>query len=118
MYKIISSCFLLLISMLMVTSCAFYEFKSEVPNEFEHIRLHADVKPGKTTRNELLTILGKPFINNEKWNVAVYRVSTGHDVLLHGPIIPVMFEAEEIIVYALVAYDIEGVVKWTPDPRQ
>jgi hypothetical protein len=95
----------------MVTSCISYGFKSEVADEFENIRLHADVKPGQTTRNELSIKLGKPFINNEKWNVAVYRVSTGHDVILGGLIIPVVFETEKIIIYALVAYDIEGVVK-------
>jgi hypothetical protein len=110
--SLFSKLLLLLISTLIGTSCTFYEYKSKAPDEFEKIRLHADVKPGISTRKELQESLGKPFIDNKRWNVAVYRVNAGHDVMFGGPILPVIPDPpEKIITYALVTYDIDGVVK-------
>jgi hypothetical protein len=95
----------------MVSSCAEYQFKSKVPEQYELVRLQADITPGLTTRGELQDKIGPPFISNEEWNVEVYRVLTGQDVSLMGPIIPIMVDIEDIIIYALVIYDKEGIVE-------
>jgi hypothetical protein len=113
-FEIFSISLLLPIGMLMVTSCVeVTAFKSKVPDEYENIRHHADVKPGQTTRNEVLKKLGQPFINNDEQRVAVYRVQTGHDVVpvLFAAPLPVMYYTEKIIIYALITYDKQGIVE-------
>ena len=98
--------------MLLVTGCAEYHFKSEVPEQLESVRLNTDVTSGLSTRDELQNNLGAPFISNEELNVSVYKVLTGHDVRLMGPIIlPLDVDVEEVIIYALVVYDDDGIVK-------
>lgn len=101
----------LLIITILASGCAEYHFNSEVPEQYESVRFNADVKPGITTRKELQEKLGHPFINDEILNVSVYKVLSGHDVMLMGPIIPVVADVEDIIVYALITYDPDGLVQ-------
>lgn len=103
--------YFVLLSVLMISSCAEYQFKSDVSEQYEIIRLEADVTPGLTTRGEMQKKIGLPYVSHKEWNVEVYRVLTGQDVFLMGPIIPAIIDVEDIIIYALVVYDEEGVVE-------
>lgn len=85
----------------MLSGCVvFYDLPSKVPDQLEGLR--SQVTPGQTSRKQVREHLGEPFISGER--VEVYRALTGHDVLLFGPVVPVMWDNEEVIIYALVVY--------------
>ena len=90
-----------------LSGCAVYQFPSEVPDQLEDFR--SQITPRKTSRKEVQERLGEPFISDQ--SVEVYRVLSGHDVTLEGPVVPISWDAEEVIIYALVVYDENDVVE-------
>jgi hypothetical protein len=78
-----------------------------VPDDLEDLRYQ--IIAGQTSREEVEKRLGKAFINQEQ--VEVYQVVSGLDVTLEGPVIPMFWDTEEVIIYALVVYDKNNVVE-------
>jgi hypothetical protein len=90
-----------------LSGCAVYEVPSEVPDQLEVVRSQAVA--GKTSRKEVQALLGEAFLGDQR--VEVYRVASGYDVTLAGPIIPLFWDTEEVILYALATYDTNDVVE-------
>ena len=90
-----------------VSGCAVYEVPSEVPDQLAAVR--SEIVTGKTSRKEVQALLGQAFIRDQ--GVEVYRVTSGYDVTLAGPIIPLFWDTEEVILYALATYDTNDVVE-------
>ena len=91
----------------LVSGCFGYTVSSEVPEQFDEVR--AQIVVGQTPRGEVHARLGEPFISDER--LEMYRVLSGHDVALIGPVVPVTWESHEYIIYSLVIYDEAGVVE-------
>jgi len=88
---------------ILVSGCIGWVSESEVPEKSEGLR--SQVVVGQTSREAVHERLGEPFISEEK--IEVYRV-------LEDPTVTVIlptWEALEVILYALVAYDKNGVVE-------
>ena len=92
-----------------LSGCAIYKISSEVPDQLEELR--SQIISGKTSREEVQKRLGEAFIGDER--MEVYRVLSGYDVELGGPIIPIVWDTEEVIIYALVIYGENDVVEDT-----
>ena len=106
------SCIFLLIGIL-TTGCIGWTSISEVSEKSEHFR--AQIVSGQTSRNEVHERLGKPFISDEK--IEAYRVLEDPDVLVILP----AWETQDVILYALVAYDdndVVDVIDWGIYPHE
>jgi hypothetical protein len=91
-----------------LSGCVYFDFPSEVPEQLEGVR--SQVVAGKTSRKEVRARLGAPFISDER--VEVYRVATGYDVTVGGPLPSIFFWGkEEVISYALLTYDENDLVE-------
>lgn len=101
--------FYLIIPVLILSGCASYPIRSDIPHKLEILR--TQVVPGKTARTDLTNKFGEPFISNDQFRVDVYRVLVGSDLILDGPLIPVSWDRQEIVAYALIVYDEHSIVK-------
>jgi hypothetical protein len=87
-----------------------YDFPSKVPEKLEGYR--SQIAPGQTKRKEVHERIGKPLLGNDR--IEVYRALSGHDVMVGAylGILPVWWEGtEEVIIYAMIAYDKDNVVQ-------
>jgi hypothetical protein len=100
---------LILVLACAICGCGGLPIASDVPDELETLR--PEVTPGQTSRNEVHDRLGQPFISSKRWPVEVHRVRTGHDVSVEFALIPFWIDTEEVIIYALVVYDENDIVK-------
>jgi hypothetical protein len=83
-----------------LSGCAEYHYPSKVPTQLEELR--SQITPRQTSREEVQERLGPAFISDNQ--VEVYRPLRGYDLMLGGPIVPVAWDTEEVIIYALVIY--------------
>lgn len=74
-------------------------------------RLKSRVIPGVTSLLEVRENFGLPFINNENPDIEIYRVASGREAVVDFVIWPVWVDTEEVILYAMVAYDDNDIVK-------
>lgn len=99
----------LILPVLIFPGCVSYPIRSDIPHKLESLR--TQVIPGKTSRTELTDKFGEPFISNDQFRVDVHRVLIGSDLILDGPLIPVSWDRQEIVAYALIVYDEHSIVK-------
>jgi hypothetical protein len=90
-----------------LSGCAEYYFSSKVPMQLEELR--SQITPRLTSREEVQGVLGPAVISDNK--VEVYRALSGYDLMLGGPVVPVAWDTEEVIIYALVIYGENDVVE-------
>ncbi len=94
----------------MLSGCYVIPFSSDVPDQLESLR--SQVKPGESTRREVHERFGPPFISSEHWRVEVFRVASGREGYMAFVLIaPWAVDTEEVIIYALVVYEENGVVE-------
>lgn len=94
-------CIFLLIGIL-ASGCIGWTSISEVPEKSEDFR--SQVVIGQTSRKQVHEHLGEPFISEKK--IEVYRVLEDPDITVILP----GWETQEVILYALVAYDDNDIV--------
>ena len=82
---------------------------SDVSDQYE--RQKSRVIPGETSRLEVRKNFGLPFINYENLDIEIYRVASGRDVDVVFAVWPVWVDTEEVILYAMVVYDDNDIVK-------
>ena len=83
---------------------------SPVREEYPTVREF--VTPGVTTRADTDRLFGAPLLRADAWRVEVYRAAKGKDVTFDwAVVVPIPTSLDDFIVYAMVRYDENDVVK-------
>jgi hypothetical protein len=99
----------LVLLLLLLAACGFVPVESTIPDQLPNFR--AQVTPRKTARRDVHERLGKPFISDERLGIELYRVASGRDADVHFAPIPFWVDTEEVIIYAMIIYDTNDIVK-------
>jgi hypothetical protein len=96
---------------LLASGCGtFGTIKSSVREEYPTVR--ELVAPGVTTRADMDRLFGAPLLRADAWRVEVYRAAKGKDVTFDWAVlVPVPTRLDDFIVYGMVQYDENDVVK-------
>lgn len=102
---------ILVFSIFLVSGCGTLgTVKSDVPEK--QVYLRTLIQPGITSHSEVSKLLGNPLLKSGKWSVEVYRAAEGSDVTWElAGIIPVPAGSRDVISYAMMLYDSNGIVK-------